>query len=407
MSGALGNQKKSQSQIHPMALMQDSTAEKSSITTIPTLAEKVLLPHIKYSATPGNSVVPAGGSVMHQIISSGSFNSFSKGAEPQKKPPESTKHKIRVMPRGSQPYQYPPKSESLKSIAPLAPSLKSPNIKVFNSVNFVSALDDAYTVQTKQFGIKDTSLERNESNAPSPFYAPTPRFIDVPNVGSSPHTPMKSTAAKHRKQRQTEVFEQIAAKGFHSARHSQNKISEGSANSTQTAVANPAPRIGAVAKSAFFRTMVERSVDQSPRAEPNTVRIGSREGSTKMSSVKSGIQLKVISSLVERQRQQAGGPATSFPLLRDSESSRVDPPRIPGVSFMTANPPTLTDLGSCTPSKEVKLRGPAESLPKNLATTLSRFKVMPANKRNWGLMSENRSTILHKVDAQLLGQTAN
>lgn len=420
MSSILGNQKKSQSQMHTLALTQESTAEKSSVTTNPAFTDRVALPFIKSSTTPANSVVQGGGSVMHQVISSGSFNSFSKGAEPMKLQPEPSKHKIRVMPRGSHPYNYPSKAESLKSIAPVVALQKSPHVKVFNSANFVSVPDDAYALQAKQFGIKDTSLERSESKVPSPFYAPSVGLSDPPTVGSVPHTPIKSVGTKHRKQRHTDVFEQIVrgesgAKGFHTARHSQNKPLDSSPNMNQTpnAKANLAANKGRdIAKSSFFRTMIEQSVEELPVTPKHegvfSVRRGSREVLQKAPIVKSGMQLKVISSLVERQKQQAMGGVTSrFPLLRDTDSNRPDPSTVPAVNSTITKPSTLADLGSATPSKEIRVRGPADSLPKNLATTLSRFKVMPANKRNWGLMSENRSTLLQRGDGELPGQTAN
>lgn len=420
MSSILGNQKKSQSQIHTLGLTQESTAEKSSVTTNLGFTDRIALPHIKSSTTPANSVAQGGGSVMHQVISSGSFNSFSKGAEPMKLQPEPSKHKIRVMPRGSHPYNYPSKAESLKSIAPVVALQKSPHAKVFNSANFVSVPDDANTLQAKQFCIKDTSLESNESKVPSPFYAPPVGLSDPLTVGSVPHTPIKSVAAKHRKQRQTDVFEQIVrgestAKGFHSVRHSQNKPLDSSPNVSQT----PTPKQSLAAnkgrdvtKSSFFRTMIEQSVEELPVTPKHqgvfSMRGGSREVLQKTVSVRSGMQLKVISSLVERQRQQAvAGGASRFPLLRDIDSNRSDPPTVPAVNSTLIKPSTLADLGSATPSKEIRVRGPADSLPKNLATTLSRFKVMPANKRNWGLMSENRSTLLQRGDGELPGQAAN
>src|SRR3990167_523399 len=273
MSNGHGHPTKSQSQINTGILTQESTAEKSSVT-VPNNPprERSLLPSIKSPAL-GNSTMHSG---IHQVISSGSFNSFSKGAEKLANPPTNSKHKIRVMPRGNQPYSHPPKTESLKYIAPCVGLQNSNTPKISNSANLASGLaEDSYMMQGKQFSAKDTSLERSGSKMSSPFYMPA-NPMQPETTSSVPNTPVKYLVGKYKKQRQEEVFEQIVkvesgVRGFQTARNSQTKVPERTPrqnqSSSQTKAVSGHVRGKEFVKSQFFKTMIEqsnRSIEELP-----------------------------------------------------------------------------------------------------------------------------------------------
>jgi hypothetical protein len=427
MSSFLGNQKKSQSQIYTGVQTQESTAEKSSATFTNTPGvekqQHQQLSGLK-SNTPGQSLAPTAGTTIHQVISSGSFNSFSKGAEPVKVLVENSKHRIRVLARGNQTSNFLPRTESLKAIAPCPVVTKKGGNKMFNSASQVTELvEHSSPIQPTQLSLREASVDGNQSGGSSPFYM-LATSMEMKSPIGTPYTPVKYTVGKYKKQRQEEVFEHIikadsGIRGIQTARNSQVKITERPSKTIQLSnlkMSISQTRSKELVKSSFFKTMLDpdnRSIEESvvtPRHDSvSDLRFNSREALFKNSVIKPGVHFKFGSQHSDKQELIASSSGSKLPLLTESgsfitnlrkdltenmEGSIVQQGRVHNLTTGTIS------SGQHTPTKNVRARGPIGNLPNSLVTSLSKFKVIPANKRNWGLLGEPRDTPAPKLDLE-------